>query len=319
MVALGGTIASTESATGGVSPQATAHDIAQSAGLDTLPTPVEVTFEQVAQVGSGSITLDHLVQVVRIAHTARAAGVHAVVLTQGTDTLEETVFALSVLNDSGIPIVATGAMRNPTLAGTDGPANVRAAIITASDPRIQMLRAVLVFADCIHDPTFVRKVHSTAINPFESGPTVGPLGWVSEDRLILPHMPASLPPTLKVTTTSAKVAIITPGIGDPLTWVDHLEGYGGAVVAGVGGGHVPEWSVEAVGRLARRIPVVYCARTGWGRTLEATYGYPGAELDLQRAGLIPAGVLEAPKARILLMLALLSNTPARDVFSYYRQ
>lgn len=332
IVALGGTIASTSSDTGGVVPSATAQTIVEAARIDTLPHPVELSFEQVAQVGSGSITLDHLSSVVESAKRARAEGANAVVLTQGTDTLEETTFALSLMNDSGIPIVTTGAMRNPTLPGADGPANVRSAIITAADPRIQMLPAVLVFADEVHDPSLVRKTHTTSVATFSSGPAAGPLGWVSEDQLVFVHMPATLPGTLPRpakahedgTPTSAsgpQVALIEVGFDDSLAYVDLLDqaGYQAAVLSGVGGGHVPAWALDRVTALAKKMPVVYCARTGSGRTLERTYGYPGTELDLQAAGLIPAGRLDPRKARVLAMLALETDTKISEVFSYFRQ
>ncbi|MGX6451838.1 asparaginase [Brevibacterium paucivorans] len=323
IAALGGTIASTDSDSGGVAPSATAQAIVETARIDTLPFPVDVTYEQVAQVGSGSITLDHVSQVVESAKNAREEGATAVVLTQGTDTLEETTFALSLMNDSGIPIVTTGAMRNPTLPGTDGPANVRSAIITAADPRIHMLPAVLVFADEVHDPSLVRKTHTTSAAPFSSGPGAGPLGWVSEDRLVFLHMPATLPGTLTRATSGqkAQVALVEATLDDSLAYVEFLKqaGYSAAVLAGVGGGHVSVNVLERVTALATQMPVVYCARTGAGRTLEATYGYPGAELDLQAAEMIPAGRLDARKARILSILALESGTKIEDVFSYFRQ
>lgn len=340
IVALGGTIASTADAAGadragadragkassGVAPRATAQQIVEAARINTLPHPVEVTYEQVAQVGSASITLDHLSQVVDSATRAANQGAVAVVLTQGTDTLEETTFALSLMNSSGIPIITTGAMRNPTLPGADGPANVRSAIITACNPRVAMLPAVLVFADEVHDPSFVRKTHTTSVATFSSGPAAGPLGWVSEDRLVFAHVPASLPGTLtRNREVSAPVALVEVGLGESLAYLDFLgqAGYRAAVVAGVGGGHVPVWALDRVQALATQMPVVYASRTGAGHTLEATYGYPGAELDLLDAGLIPAGRLDARKARILTMLALDSGVASREelqeVFAYFRQ
>ena len=323
IAALGGTIASTAQATAqGVSPQASGEDIAAAAGLDTLPFPAQLEFAQIAQTGSGSITLAMLAQVVARAKEARAAGIDGVVLTQGTDTLEETAFALSVLNDSGVPVAVTGAMRNPTLPGADGPANVRAAIIAAADPRIAMLPAVAVFADEVHDPSFVRKLHSTSVATFSSGPAAGPLGWISEDSLILAHVPATLPGIFPVTsgTEFPQVALIEVGLGDSLALLDALPqaGYAGAVISGVGGGHVPEWAVERVRSLAARMPVVYASRTGSGRTLEKTYGYPGAEYDLLAAGCIPAGRLDARKARLLLVLALAAKVSPQQAFAYFR-
>lgn len=372
IAALGGTIASVPTESGGVSPSVSGEDIARAARLDTIDvgsvvghvappagqagedggqgagassSGLQLTFEQVAQVGSGSITVEHLVSVVESARTAADEGAVGVVLTQGTDTLEETAFVLSRINDSGIPIVVTGAMRNPSLPGADGPANVRAAVIAVLSPQVRGLASALVMADEIHDPVFVRKDHTSFIHAFSSGPSAGPLGWVSEDRVILPHVPtgggvagavgaggvaaagvagaaggaaaagaagaagaAPRPqfPGLTSDDVFPQVAVIAVGLGDSLAILDAVAdaGYAGCVLAGVGGGHVPQSALPAVERLAQQMPVVYSSRTGSGSALENTYGYPGAEIGLQKMGLVPSGVLDPYKARLQLRLAL---------------
>lgn len=367
VIALGGTIAATNSgadASAGVSPSVSASEIAAAAGLDTLPGGApEVTFDQVAQVGSGSITLGMLDAVVASARQARTAGARGVVLTQGTDTLADSAFVLALINDSGLPIIATGAMRNPTLPGADGPANVRAAALTALDPRLTGLPSLLVFADEIHSPLTVTKTHTTSVAAFAS-PSAGPLGWVSEDRVVLQQMPATLPGTLTVPEASRtdadretpetpgyqpegsapegsapegtspegtgprvphvpRVALVSVGFDDDLAYLAGLPaaGYAGAVIAGVGGGHVSTRAVEAVAQLAGQMPVVLASRTGAGAVLERTYGYPGAEIDLLSRGLIPAGTLDADRARLLLILALRAGVPAEklpEVFAAFR-
>lgn len=382
IAALGGTIASVPTESGGVSPSVSGEDIARAARLDTIDVDavaghaippagqageeggqgvgasssgLQLTFEQVAQVGSGSITVEHLVSVVESARTAASEGAVGVVLTQGTDTLEETAFVLSRINDSGIPIMVTGAMRNPSLPGADGPANVRAAVIAALSPQVRGLASALVMADEIHDPVFVRKDHTSFIHAFSSGPSAGPLGWVSEDRVILPHVPAgscgglagavgadgvaaaggeaqpvgdaaaaggearpagvagaagAAPrpqfPGLTSDDVFPQVAVIAVGLDDSLAILDGVAdaGYAGCVLAGVGGGHVPQSALPAVERLAQQMPVVYSSRTGSGSALENTYGYPGAEIGLQKMGLVPSGVLDPYKARLQLRLAL---------------
>ncbi|WP_349826965.1 asparaginase domain-containing protein [Brevibacterium litoralis] len=353
VVALGGTIASTVTSTGGVAPQVSAEDIAAAARLDTLPDGApQMTFRQIAQVSSGSIELDHLVAVVHEARRAAARGIDGLVLTQGTDTLEDSAFVLSLLNDSGIPVVVTGAMRNPTLPGADGPANVRAAALAALDPRLRPLPSLVVMADEIHDPTAVTKSHASSVATFGSGPSLGPLGWVSEDRVVLGHMPASLAQGFTVPaegrqgqgsstgdrapaaglrrgsvqgasgagTDWPKVAHVEVGLHDSLDLLDALPGLGyrGVVLAGVGGGHVPAWTVEKVVELARRVPVVLASRTGSGATLERTYGYRGGEIELLDASLHSAGRLHPRKARLLLTLALHFGVPAEQAFAQFR-
>lgn len=346
IAALGGTIASTPTSSGGVSPNVSGEDIARAAHIDTIDTaalfdspaaralgaehestPLRLTFEQVAQVGSGSLTLHHLLQVVEAARRAAEDGASGMVLTQGTDTLEETAFALSRLNDSGIPIVVTGAMRNPSLAGADGGANVRSAVIAALAPQLHRIPCVLVMADEIHDPVFVRKDHTSFVHAFSSGPAAGPLGWVTEDRVIMPHVPAEFAIAPRVQfpglTAEAEIpgaAVVAGGLGDSLGILDHIAdaGYAGCVIAGVGGGHVPEAALPAVERLVEQMPVVYSSRTGSGAALENTYGYPGGEIGLQKMGLHPSGVLEPFKARLQLRLALAAGADISEAFACFR-
>ncbi|UVI35733.1 asparaginase domain-containing protein [Brevibacterium spongiae] len=319
LAALGGTIASTANATGGVAPALSGAEIAAAAGLDQVWPNLQADFTQVAQVSSANVTLEMLFDVVELARTSAADGI---VLTQGTDTLEESAFGLWLLNDSGIHIAVTGAMRNPTLPGADGPANVRAAALTALSAQVSHLPSSLVFNDEVHDPRFATKAHATSTAAFSSGPVLGAVGWLSEDDLHLPHAPQS--PTspfrgLPRPSQLSKVALAEVGLGEPPETLDLLAGSGftGAVIAGAGGGHVPEELVPAVTRLAETMPVVLASRTGSGASLRRTYGYPGGEIGLLETGLIPAGILDARKARIVLTLALSFGFDPAEVFAHF--
>ena len=213
-------------------------------------------------------------------------------------------------------------MRNPTLPGADGPANVRSAALTALSDQVSDLPSSLVFNDEVHDPRFVSKSHTTSTAAFSSGPILGAIGWLSEDDLRLPHAPqppkspfAGLPRTSQL----SKVALAEVGMGEPEETLDLIAGSGlaGTVVSGVGGGHVPEELLPAVARLAERMPVVLASRTGSGASLHRTYGYPGGEIGLLEAGLVPAGILDARKARIVLNLALSFGLDPAEVFAHF--
>lgn len=319
LAALGGTIASTVNASGGVAPALSGAEIAAAAGLDQVWPNLQADFTQVAQVSSANVTLEMLFDVVELARSTEADGI---VLTQGTDTLEESAFGLWLLNDSGTHISVTGAMRNPTLPGADGPANVRSAALTALSDKVSNLPSSLVFNDEVHDPRFVTKSHTTSTAAFSSGPVLGAIGWLSEDDLHLPHAPqppkspfAGLPRPSQLT----KIALAEVGMGEPAETLDLIAGSGlaGAVVSGVGGGHVPEELLPAVARLAERMPVVLASRTGSGASLRRTYGYPGGEIGLLEAGLVPAGILDARKARIVLNLALSFGLDPAEVFAHF--
>ena len=108
-------------------------------------------------------------------------------------------------------------------------------------------------------------------------------------------------------------------LGDDLRTLDGLRqlGYAGAVIAGMGGGHIPEFAVERAERLASYMPVVMASRTGYGRGLRRTYNYPGSELDLASRGMLTAGVLDGRKARLALSL-LLSSGDATTIGDRWR-
>ncbi|WP_350269785.1 asparaginase domain-containing protein [Brevibacterium sp. CBA3109] len=320
VAALGGTIASTSNQSGGVAPALSGAEIAAAAGLDQIWPDLQADFTQVSQVSSANVTLDMLFEVRELARTCEADGI---VLTQGTDTLEESAFALWLLNDSATHIAATGAMRNPTLPGADGPANVRAAALTALSPLAENLPASLVFNDEIHDPRFVRKSHVTSTAAFSSGPVLGAIGWLSEDTVRLPHSPSAVDVSLFAglprPEALATVALVEVGMGEPEATLTQLidSGFTGAVLAGVGGGHVPEHLVPAVARLGEAMPVILASRPGSGASLTRTYGYPGGEIGLLESGLIPAGILDSRKARIVLTLALSMGLDPAEAFAQF--
>src|SRR6185437_15072259 len=118
-------------------------------------------------------------------------GSAGIVITQGTDTIEETAFALDLLWAGHAPIVITGAMRNPTLPGADGPANLLAAVRVAASPAARGLGVLVVIADEIHAARFVSKRHTQSPAAFAA--LAGPLGWVSEGDVRIVLVPVKRP------------------------------------------------------------------------------------------------------------------------------
>lgn len=305
VISLGGTIASTSSDDGlPVAPGITGAQLV--AAVPQLADVAHVSTEQLAQVGSPSLDIDTVRQVAVAGAQAVADGARGVVVTQGTDTLEETAYLLSLLNGTGRPFVVTGAMRNPTLAGPDGPANLLAAVTAAAADALADVRCLVAFSDELHDPLWVRKSHTTSTATFTSGPHAGPVGWVHEGEVQLGYRPARPPRTAAADRPLPPVAVVSAGLGDDLRLLEALPGlgYAGVVIAGTGGGHVHQDAVERVAALAARLPVVIASRAGSGLALRQTYGFAGGEVDLLRRGLLSAGPLSAPKARLLLGLLL---------------
>lgn len=309
VISLGGTIASTNrpGSLAPVQPGITGDQLV--AAVPQLAQVAEISTQQLAQVGSSSLTPDLVVEVARAGMAALADGARGVVVTQGTDTLEETAYLLSVLNRAERPFVVTGAMRNPTLPGADGPANLYAAVLAAAYDGCDGVPALVAFDDQLHDPLWVHKSHVSSTATFSSGPQAGPLGWAHEGQVRLGYRPESGPRLRLPSDPLPPVALVPSALGEDLRLLDALPdaGYAGAVIDGVGGGHVHEDAVDRVAALAGRMPVVLASRTGSGHMLTSTYGYAGSETDLLGRGLLNAGPLSGRKARLLLALLLATD------------
>jgi L-asparaginase len=235
---------------------------------------------------------------------ARTGGADGIVVVQGTDTIEESAYLIDLLWDSPVPIVVTGAMRNPSLAGADGPANLLAAVTVAAHEAFSGLGALVVFADEVHAARFVRKSHTSSTATFVSS-NAGPIGLLSEGQPVLLTSVTRRPVYPSVGGFHARVPLLAVGMDDDPGALPALaEGCSGLVVAGLGGGHVPPSWASPLGELAGRLPVVLASRTGAGAVLAHTYGAPGAEIDLLGRGLIGAGMLDPYKARVLLRVLL---------------
>jgi L-asparaginase len=311
--AMGGTIAMTPAATGGVKVALTAEQLV--AGIPGLAeSGITVGVRDFRRVPGASVSLADVVELSREIQAALAEGVHGVVVTQGTDTIEETSYLLDLYHRGGEPIVVTGAMRNPSLAGPDGPANLLGAIVTAGHASTAGLGALVVFADEIHAGRRVRKTHSMNIDTFKS-PSGGPIGYVVEGVPIVHNrLPHRLHVPLPSTDSLPGVGIVTISLGDEGELLQGIETRVDAlVIAAMGVGHVPHGLVARLQELAATMPVVLASRTAAGPVLRKTYGFAGSELDLNARGLLPAGYLDQFKARILLIAALAAQADRAEV------
>lgn len=304
--ALGGTIAMTESPGGGVVPTLTGELLIKA--VPALAEFARIETVSFRQIPGAHLSYDDLLALAGAIEQAVADGADGVVVTQGTDTIEETAFALDRLVDCQAPVVVTGAMRNPTVPGADGPANLLASVQVACSDEAKELGCLVVFNDDVHAARFVRKAHTSSTAAFVS-PLAGPIGWVCEGRVRIVNRVRRMGPALRGADGGADVALLAICLGDDGRLVDAAceAGFAGLVVEATGGGHVAPPVAEALERAAARMPVVLASRTGNGEVLGKTYGFVGSEIDLQKRGLIRAGWLDGKKAKILLTLLLRSG------------
>ncbi|WP_110240050.1 asparaginase [Nocardioides gilvus] len=322
LFALGGTIASVPqtspdegSAAVGVRPAVSGRELVDAVPLIAQVARVETT--QVLQVPSVEITPGDLLALVELMRDAVDSGADGIVVTQGTDTLEESAFMVDLLWDRPQPVIFTAAMRTPSSPGADGPANLLAAVQLAVTPEARDLGVLVCLGDAVHAARHVRKAHSSNPAAFES-PGLGPIGWVTEGRPRIALRPVRGGAPLRVIagTDLPNVALVRIGLGDDgqlLQAVGSLD-VQGLVVEGVGGGHVPRALAPVLSRLVEQMPVLLASRTGAGEVLTQTYGYPGGEIDLRARGLLGTGAYDGTKARLLLVLALAAglDRPALD-------
>lgn len=304
-VALGGTIASVPDDAGrGARPGLSSADLLAS--VPGIGEVARIRTRDRAKVGSSRLTISDVLQLRDAALAAVERGACGVVVSQGTDSLEETAFALDVVWSRPEPVVFTAAMRHPSLPGADGPANLLGAVRCAVTEQARGLGVLVCLNDEVHAARFVRKTHTSNLASFASSP-VGPLGWIVEDRVRIPLRPNRFP-ALPVATDAPvpPVALLTSVLDDDGRLLPGLSdlGYRGLVVAAMGGGHLPPTWLPALRELVSEIPVVLASRTGSGEGLRHTYASAGSEPELLAAGLLPAGALHPFKARILLTMGL---------------
>ena len=322
VIALGGTIAMQKSnASAGVLPELTAADLIGA--VPQLGDVADLTAQTFCVVPSGHLTFDILDDVRAEIDRQIKQGAQGIVLTQGTDTIEEVAYYLDLLLDVNVPVVMTGAMRNPSSVGADGGANILATVQVASHDNARDMGVLVVFNDEIHCARFVRKSHTSNLATFKSEP-VGAVGWLAEGQPRIVLKPNDLPPLQGAKSPkTVNVPLIKLGLDDnPMILQSLLDKQGNSTVDGLvieafGGGHVPKSFVGILGTHAQNIPVILASRTGQGEILTQTYGYEGAEIDLLGRGLIASGHLNGCHSRILLT-ALLRHGH-RDIAEQFKQ
>jgi L-asparaginase len=240
----------------------------------------------------------------RIVHHLARPEVDGIVVTHGTDALEETAYLIARSVETEKPVVVTGAMRTSSDLGWDGPANLGASVRVAASPLARGVGVVVVMSDKIFAALDVTKSHTHALEAFDS-PGLGPLGVIDDGDVIFRRAMPESAPVLAPEKLAEPVDIIYAYAGADSRLLDAARELGkGIVVAGMGRGNVPPEMVPGIQRwIDEGKPVVVASRAMRGR-VGCTYGYPGGGRRLAEMGAIFAGARRPIQARMDLMLAL---------------
>jgi L-asparaginase len=297
------------------------------AAIPQLDSAARVSVEQFSNVASGSITTAQWVALARRINALFASRpeLQGVVVTHGTDTLEETAYFLDLTVGSCHPVVVTGAMRNPTVIAPEGAANLYNAVRTAAARTAERRGTLVLLNDEIFAARDVAKTNTVRLNAF-TAPGRGPAGVVDPDTVAFARPPARTAcgaPAFELgaRTDLPRVDVVYSYIGADSVAIDAAVAAGarGIVVASVGrGGATPPQSRALRRALARGVVVVMSSRTGSGR-VPALDADDAESLARGTGAMLGAEDLNPQKARVLLMLALTRSSDARTVAESFRR
>ena len=260
--------------------------------------------EDLYHLASPQITEREMLGIKNRIEEAVKEGYDGVVVTHGTDTLEETAYYLELTLDVNIPIVITGAMRSSNEIGADGLANLRSSLVVATDEESSDKGVLVVMNDEVHTATYVTKTHTTNVATFQT-PTFGPIGLVSKNNVIY-FQKLIKEEHYEVNTTEKKVYLLKAyaGMDEKLINAVCDLGADGLVIEALGAGNLPPQTVSAVRNCIKKsIPVVFVSRAFNGVTQDV-YDYEGGGKRFQQDGVIFTTGLSGQKARVKLMILL---------------
>ena len=322
ILATGGTIA------GSAETQTQAGYTSGQVGVDVLLKAVpqleklaRVTGEQVSNVGSQDMNDAIWLKLAkRVNEILAKDDVDGVVITHGTDTLEETAYFLDLVVHSKKPVVLTAAMRPSTALSADGPLNIYNAVAVAADPKAVGRGVLVAVNDDIHDARSLTKTSTTDVQTFLS-PERGLIGvslYGKNDWFRYPYKLNTWQSKLSVDGVTSlprvDVLYITAGVSPDLVDCAVEHGAKGIVTAGVGNGNMTSEELEAVKRAVAKGVVVV-------RSSRVTFGFTGRNVEVNddEVGTVASGDLNPAKARVLLKLVLLKTSDPTEVQNYFNR
>ena len=302
VLSTGGTIASTHDKTGAVVPTVTGSKLVEplSGTFDKDKLTLEV--KDIAKLDSSAMTLDDTDTIIEAVNKElRRDDVDGVVVTHGTDSMEETAIAVDTFQDSEKPVALTGAMRPFDDPDPDGPDNLALAVKTVTDPANKGRGTFIAFADRV----------IPARGAFKSD-TAKADGFANNNGKKQPQRPKALKHQ-PLGNTRVDIIAAYPGAPADLIQRSLDSGAEGIVIEGMGAGNIGDELAQAAKAAAKKVPVVLTTRVDHG-PVEGIYGGAGGGATLADAGVISSGTLRAPQARMLLAAAISTDTDPAELF-----
>lgn len=274
---------------------------------------IELINEEIFNLPSPHMTPETMLQVAQRIKKAKQEHYDGVVVTHGTDTLEETAYFLDLTISNDFPVVVTGAMRSSNEIGSDGLYNLLNAAATAASPQAKGKGVLVVMNDEIHTARYVTKTHTTNVATFRT-PTFGPIGVISK------HHPAFFQELIKsevvnIDTVVNNVYLIKAFAGMDGTLFDAIDNNStnGVVIEGLGAGNLPPATLHSVQHLLdRKIPVILVSRCINGMAQDI-YAYEGGGIQLEQMGITFCHGLNGQKARIKLIIGLSAHKKGAEL------
>ena len=300
----GGTIAMKEDSLGRVATDEKNPLLKATLATSSNPT---ILVEDFFQLPSPHITLAHMIKLKQRIQQAKYDGVDSVVITHGTDTLEETAFFLDMTIGDLLPIVLTGAMRSSNEIGSDGLYNFANALRVAESPDSIGKGVLVVLNDEIHTARYVTKTHTTNVATFRT-PTLGPIGIIAKHQ-VLYMLELLATERHDVADMSGLVPIVKAYAGMQGDFFESLAQMpiNGLVIEALGAGNLPPETLPALQSILKKeIPIILVSRCFNG-IAEPVYSYEGGGVELEKMGIIFCKTINSQKARLKLLIGQHAN------------
>jgi L-asparaginase len=313
LIFTGGTISMRDDAGRGAVPVLSGAELLRD--VPGLADFCDVDVHDFGQLPGPHMTPARMFELSNLAAASFSHGFDAVVLTHGTDTLEETAYLMDLRHTGEQPIVFVGAMRTSSQLSWDGPINLFEACRVAADPRARARGVMVVMNSTVFAAAEVTKTYTDALDTFQA-PDVGPLGFFDGRELYWNRVPRRHP--LVGEAIDAGVSVVVASAGDDGSLIDFCvkRGDKGIVIEAMGRGNLPPPMAHAAERAVKAGLLVVLTSRCWGGRVSGTYGYEGGGARLKEMGIVFTPGLPGHKARVLTMAALGAGLDAKGLATW---